>query len=45
VFAWVDEADAERVKTSMVQAFAQHGLDSDAWVSAIDRAGARVVGD
>jgi homoserine kinase len=45
VFAWVDEADAERVKTSMVQAFAQHGLDSDAWVSAIDRVGARVVGD
>jgi hypothetical protein len=29
----------------MVEAFARHGLDSDSWVSAIDRAGARVVGD
>jgi len=45
VFAWVDEADAERVKAAMVQAFAQHGLATDAWTSAIDRAGARVVGD
>jgi homoserine kinase len=45
VFAWVDEADAERVKAAMVQAFAQHGLATDAWTSAIDRAGAHVVGD
>jgi hypothetical protein len=28
-----------------VQAFAQHGLATDAWTSVIDRAGARVVGD
>jgi len=45
VFAWADEADAERVRFGMVEAFARHGLDSDSWVSAIDRAGARVVGD
>ena len=45
VFAWADEADAERVRSGMVEAFARHGLDSDSWVSAIDRAGARVVSD
>ena len=45
VFAWVDEADAEKVRIGMVDAFSRHGLDSDSWVSAFDRAGARVVGD
>ena len=45
VFAWVDEADAEKVRAGMVEAFARHGLDSDSWVSTFDRAGARVVGD
>jgi len=29
----------------MVAAFKAHGLDSDSWVSAIDRQGARVVDD
>jgi len=45
VFAWVDEADAEKVRVGMVEAFSRHGLDSDSWVSTFDRAGARVVGD
>jgi homoserine kinase len=45
VFAWVDEADAEKVRIGMVDAFSRHGLDSDSWVSTFDRAGARVVGD
>ena len=45
VFAWVDEADAEKVRVAMVDAFLRHGLDSDSWVSTFDRAGARVVGD
>jgi homoserine kinase len=45
VFAWVDEADAEKVRSGMVDAFSRHGLDSDSWVSTFDRAGARVVGD
>jgi len=45
VFAWADVADAERVCAAMVEAFARHGLQSDRWVSTIDRAGARVVGD
>jgi homoserine kinase len=45
VFAWVDEADAEKVRLNMVEAFTRHGLESDSWVSTIDRVGARVVGD
>jgi homoserine kinase len=45
VFAWAEQHDAENVRREMVEAFRKHGLDSDSWVSAIDRAGARVVGD
>jgi hypothetical protein len=45
VFAWTDAADAEKVRQGMVDAFARHGLATDSWVSTIDRAGARVVGD
>ncbi len=43
VFAWADAADAEKVRDGMVAAFARHGLETDSWVSAIDRAGARVL--
>jgi len=43
VFAWADAADAEKVREGMVAAFARHGLECDSWVSAIDRAGARVL--
>ena len=45
VFAWAEARDAEAVKSGMVAAFRRHGLESDAWVSAIDLEGARVVGD
>jgi homoserine kinase len=45
VFAWAEAANAGQVRDDMVQAFARHGLESDSWVSPIDRAGARVVGD
>jgi homoserine kinase len=45
IFAWCDEADAEKVRAGMVEAFARTGLESDSWISAIDLAGARVVGD
>lgn len=45
VFAWVDAADAEKVRAGMVDAFARHGLAADSWISTIDRAGARVVSD
>ena len=43
VFAWATEGDAERVRSGMVAAFRDHGLESDSWVSTIDRQGARVV--
>ena len=43
VFAWAEEQDAERVRAGMVAAFEAHGLDTDSWVSAIGREGARVV--
>ncbi|NJD31517.1 MAG: homoserine kinase [Gammaproteobacteria bacterium] len=43
VFAWAESDDAENVRAEMVAAFRNHGLESDSWVSAIDRDGARVV--
>jgi len=43
VFAWAEEQDAEAVRAGMVAAFRAHGLESDSWVSTIDRQGARVV--
>ncbi len=45
VFAWAEERDAEEVRAGMVAAFRAHGLETDSWVSAMDREGARVVGD
>jgi homoserine kinase len=45
VFAWVEEPAAAPVRDGMIAAFRSHGLESDAWISTIDRAGARVVGD
>ena len=44
VFAWAEAGNAEAVRAGMVAAFRRHGLESDAWVSAIDLEGARVVG-
>lgn len=43
VFAWCEEQHAERIRDAMVQGFAAHGLASDAWISTLDPAGARVV--
>ena len=43
VFAWAEQQDAANVCAEMVAAFRGHGLESDSWVSAIDREGARVV--
>jgi homoserine kinase len=43
VFAWAEQQDAENVRAEMVAAFRSHGLETDSWVSAIDREGARVV--
>jgi homoserine kinase len=43
VFAWCEEAYANGIRIAMVEAFAEHDLASDYWVSAIDTEGARVV--
>jgi homoserine kinase len=45
VFAWCEEHYAEGIRASMVEAFAEHNLASDHWVSAIDTEGARIVED
>jgi homoserine kinase len=43
VFAWCEEPHAERVRDAMVAGFAAQQLASDAWISTLDPAGARVV--
>ena len=43
VFAWCEQAAAESVCAAMVAGFKSHQLDSDAWISAVDASGARVV--
>jgi homoserine kinase len=43
VFAWCEEHNAESIRESMVAAFAEHKLDSDAWISTLDANGARVI--
>ena len=45
VFAWCEDHYAEGIRASMVEAFAEHNLASDHWVSAIDTEGARIVED
>ena len=43
VFAWAEEHYAEGVRVAMVEAFAEHDLATDSWVSAIDTEGARIL--
>jgi len=43
VFAWCELDKAEAIRTAMVGAFAEHKLSSDAWISAIEPTGARLV--
>lgn len=43
VFAWCEQQDAARIRDAMVAAFARHQLASDAWISTLDPAGARVI--
>jgi homoserine kinase len=43
VFAWCEAHYAEGARVAMVEAFAEHNLASDHWVSAIDTEGARLV--
>jgi homoserine kinase len=42
VLAWCEAPQAEAIRAAMVQAFRNHGLESDAWVSSLGAAGARV---
>jgi homoserine kinase len=43
IFAWAEIQQAEAVRGAMAAAFAQHGLQSDCWVSPLENYGARVV--
>ncbi len=43
IFAWSEAQHAEAVRAAMVGAFLRHGLASDAWISLLENAGARVV--
>jgi homoserine kinase len=43
IFAWCEEADAPRIRDAMVAAFAAHELETDAWISTLDPAGARII--
>jgi homoserine kinase len=43
VFAWCEVDKSEAIRTAMVGAFAEHKLSSDAWISAIEPTGARLI--
>ncbi len=43
VFAWCEAEHAAAISAGMVQAFKDHGLESDAWISQMGTAGARVI--
>ena len=43
VFAWCEETDASRIRDAMVAGFSAHGMQSDAWISTLDRVGAQIV--
>jgi homoserine kinase len=43
IFAWCEEPDAARILDAMVAGFAANGLQSDAWISTLDRVGAQIV--
>ncbi|HKE95955.1 MAG TPA: homoserine kinase [Povalibacter sp.] len=43
IFAWCEERDATAIRDGMVAAFAAHQMGTDAWISTLDPAGARVI--
>ncbi|HEX2494132.1 MAG TPA: homoserine kinase [Steroidobacter sp.] len=43
IFAWCEASDAERIRNAMVAAFHAQRLESDAWISTLEPAGARVI--
>jgi homoserine kinase len=43
VFAWCEQQHAQRIRDAMVAGFATQRLASDAWISTLDPAGARIL--
>lgn len=43
IFAWCEEQHANAVRDAMVAGFKAHDLESDAWISTLDPAGARLI--
>ena len=43
IFAWCEAQHAESIRAAMVEGFRTHRLESDAWISTLDPAGARVI--
>jgi len=43
VFAWCEAPDAIRIRDAMVSGFSANDLASDAWISALDPTGARII--
>jgi homoserine kinase len=43
VFAWCEQQHAERIRDAMVAGFTAQRLASDAWISTLDPAGARIL--
>lgn len=43
IFAWCEEPQAQEVRDAMVEGFAAHELDCDAWISTLEPVGARVI--
>jgi hypothetical protein len=44
VFAWCLAEHADAVRAAMVLEFSRHQLQADHWITAIEPAGARVIG-
>lgn len=43
IFAWCEDKHANAVRDAMVAGFKAHDLESDAWISTLDPAGARLI--
>jgi homoserine kinase len=43
MFAWAEEVKADEVRAGMVEAFRAEGITSDAWITQIEPAGAKIV--
>jgi homoserine kinase len=43
VFAWAESHHTVAVRAAMIDAFGSHGMATDAWISAIENDGARII--